>query len=232
MGNRAVVIFTNREADIFSPAIYLHWNGGPESIYQFLDELDRRDVRADQNYEAARFVQIVGEFMDQEYRSNCSLGIDSGPSHFCEVLGHDCGDNGIFLVCRALAEGRKVRRFWRGAEKDEDWVKAELETASRIMVKRVFRPVWGDKLTEREHHANKGTESNPFPTVKQLVALAADALCKNDDDWGSDRQVKAQNLFFEEAERFGIDVSKWECAKMSSDEMINACLMEIMGAHR
>ena len=62
MGNRATVIF--QAQDTISPAIYLHWNGGPESVYQFLDELDRRKVRGDADYEAARFVKIVGEFFD------------------------------------------------------------------------------------------------------------------------------------------------------------------------
>ena len=112
MGNRATVIFTNKDETSISPAIYLHWNGGPESIYPFLDELDRREVRADQNYEAARFVAIVSEFFDQDYYSGLSLGIQNGPEEIIPsaLKAFDPGDNGIFVVCRET-KPRRVRRF-------------------------------------------------------------------------------------------------------------------------
>jgi hypothetical protein len=60
MGNRGTVVFTDGQHS-FSPAIYLHWHGSANYIYAFLEELDRRKVRADRSYDAARFVQIVGE---------------------------------------------------------------------------------------------------------------------------------------------------------------------------
>ena len=107
MGNRAYVIFEDKESKSFSPAIYLHWNGGPESIYAFLDELDRRGVRSDQEYEAARFVQIVGEYFMPD---QLSLGVTSGPSSAAD-LGRWAGeDNGLYLVCRT--KPRRVRRLW------------------------------------------------------------------------------------------------------------------------
>ena len=109
MGNRAYVIFEDKERKSFSPAIYLHWNGGPESIYAFLDELDRRGVRADQEYEAARFVQIVGEYFMPD---QLSLGVTSGPSSAAD-LGRWAGeDNGLYLVCRT-EKPRRVRRLWK-----------------------------------------------------------------------------------------------------------------------
>jgi len=107
MGNRVYVIFEDRESKSFSPAIYLHWNGGPESIYVFLDELDRRGVRADQEYEAARFVQIVGEYFMPD---QLSLGVTSGPSSAADLRRWAKEDNGLFLVCRT--EPRRVRRLW------------------------------------------------------------------------------------------------------------------------
>ena len=81
MGNRANVVFVNKAGDNISPTVYLHWNGGAESIYAFLDELDRRKVRADQCYECARFVQIVSEFFDsgEERYGTLSLGVMNGP---------------------------------------------------------------------------------------------------------------------------------------------------------
>ena len=107
MSNRACVIFEDKDSKTFSPAIYLHWNGGPESIYAFLDELDRRGVRADQEYEAARFVQIVGEYFMPE---QLSLGIMSGPSAPADLSRWAGQDNGLYLVCRT--EHRRVRRLW------------------------------------------------------------------------------------------------------------------------
>lgn len=110
MGNRAMVVFTNKDNSRFSPAVYLHWNGGPESVYPFLNELDRREVRADQEYEAARFVAIVSEFFDQNCYSGLSLGVRNGPTSIHELGMLNQGDNGVYLVCRG--EGKsKVRRF-------------------------------------------------------------------------------------------------------------------------
>ena len=112
MGNRAHVIF---EADgRISPAIYLHWNGGPESVYPFLDELDRRRVRGDTNYSAARFAHIVGDFFDQDKVDAYSLGICNGPKEITpEALRpYDHGDNGVYVVSRDNGK-RKVRRFRR-----------------------------------------------------------------------------------------------------------------------
>lgn len=113
MGNRAHIIFWHRDRDEprFSPAVYLHWNGGPESVYGFLEELDRREVRADQEYEAARFVQIVGEFFDNDGEGGLSLGIVNGPKSDTpsDLEPFDHGDNGVYLVDRV--KGRTVRRF-------------------------------------------------------------------------------------------------------------------------
>jgi len=112
MGNRATVIFTNGEK--ISPAVYLHWSGGPETVYAFLGELDRRGVRADGEYDAARFVQLVGEYFDgREKFTGLSLGIVNGPSEISKgelaKVGTDHGDNGFYVVDRNL---RTMRRFY------------------------------------------------------------------------------------------------------------------------
>ena len=110
MGNRATVIFWNgdREKPRMSPSVYLHWNGGPESVYSFLEELDRRNVRADQDYECARFIQLVGEFFDFEGSADgLSLGIADAPASDdpsdLDRVQTDHGDNGFYLVCRVSA---------------------------------------------------------------------------------------------------------------------------------
>jgi len=134
MGNRAFVIFANKDWTKFSPAVYLHWNGGPESVYAFLEELNHREVRADQEYECARFVQIAGEFFDSNgHYTGLSLGVQSVPEgvdleHLTQKF--DPGDNGLYVVCRegSPKEGIVVRRFgYGGAEVSEKVVKGERE---------------------------------------------------------------------------------------------------------
>jgi hypothetical protein len=131
MGNRAFVIFANKDWTTFSPAVYLHWNGGPESVYAFLEELNHREVRADQEYECARFIQIVGEFFDSgEYYTSLSLGVESVPVTFVSgglpvveipVLAkkYEPGDNGLYLVCR------------EGTDKEDDALIKELEKTGK-----------------------------------------------------------------------------------------------------
>lgn len=114
MGNRATVIFTDGKK-AFSPAVYLHWNGGAESVYAFLEELNRRKVRADQDCECARFIQLVGEFLDSDGNiSGTSLGVVNSPKSDTvpELLRvkTDHGNNGFYLVNRTGAR-MTVRRF-------------------------------------------------------------------------------------------------------------------------
>lgn len=113
MGNRAHVIFV--EGNTISPAVYLHWNGGAESVYGFLDELDRRNVRADGEYDCARFIQLIGEFFDQETIGSHSLGVVNGPTEITleALTPYDHGDNGIYVVSRGNGK-RIVRRFLAG----------------------------------------------------------------------------------------------------------------------
>lgn len=121
MGNRANVVF-EFEGDI-SPTIYLHWNGGPESVYAFLAEMDRRGVT-----NPARFVQIVGEFFDghKGEHTDMSVYLTHAPEAITpEAINKvptDDGDNGFYVVSRD-GDDWKVRRFtldYKGpGEKDE-----------------------------------------------------------------------------------------------------------------
>jgi hypothetical protein len=165
MGNRATVIFTDGKKR-FSPAVYLHWNGGPESAYAFLEELDRRRQRADQDYECARFIQLIGEFFDQDRISSTSLGIVNGPNsdNVCDLgkVRTDHGDNGFYLVNRTI-KPMKVRRFREELADRATWqytlvelpperVIAEREAAEkheyRQGVRDTFAKIRGDKCIE------------------------------------------------------------------------------------
>lgn len=141
MGNRANVVFTDQSNAEISPAIYLHWNGGPESVYAFLAELITRDVRHDAEYAAARFTQIVGEFFGSSGDgAQYSLGISNGPAgiNLGALEKYDTGDNGVYVVqWNSERDGFTMRRFvteWDGdkptfLEQDAAWVAAERATA-------------------------------------------------------------------------------------------------------
>lgn len=97
MGNRAVVKFESRDE---KHGIYLHWNGGPESILAFLQVMqDRKWVRMD--YASARFTAVAVEFFD--YQGDCngySVGIVDNPTAW-----KDGCDNGIYLVSQDENKG-------------------------------------------------------------------------------------------------------------------------------
>lgn len=151
MGNRATVIFTDGNSE-FSPAVYLHWNGGPESVYAFLHELERRQVRADQDYECARFIQIVGDFFDSgDAVTSLSLGVANGPtSNMLSALAKvrtDKSDNGIYLVNRTV-KPMQVRRYlldW-DACRAADYKKEFVKEMTRAEVEAEYREAIGHKF--------------------------------------------------------------------------------------
>ena len=117
MGNRANVVFASLDEKEISPTVYLHWQGGIESIFAFMKEMKRRQVRGDQNYEAARFIHIVGDFFDQESITTLSLGVVDAPKAITpeEIIKiqSDLGDNGVYVIYRdpETYDVVKVRRF-------------------------------------------------------------------------------------------------------------------------
>ena len=90
MGNRAVIAFGDQNPN--NVGIYLHWNGGRESIEGFMraaKELGVRDPSYDKPYCVARIAQIIGNF----FGGTCSIGVD-----ILNNLDCDNGDNGVFVV--------------------------------------------------------------------------------------------------------------------------------------
>lgn len=113
MGNRAVI--TTRKAG-FDPAnsdamgVYLHWNGGRDSVEAFLAYCKLKRFRSPEkdNYGWARLCQVIGNF----FGGGLSVGI--GP---CCTLDCYNGDNGTYIiedweiVGRAYFDGREQNEY-------------------------------------------------------------------------------------------------------------------------
>ena len=108
MGNRAVIT-TKANMDNNGVGVYLHWNGGRDSVRAFLKYCELKGYRApsDDNYGWARLCQVIGNF----FGGSTSLGIDT-------VNNLDCNnwDNGVYLI-----EGWEIvgRMYFEGEEQDE-----------------------------------------------------------------------------------------------------------------
>jgi hypothetical protein len=138
MGNRAAIVFdTSTGPTTLHTAIYLHWNGGPESIYAFLDEFNASNSRGfDASYNPARFAQLVGTFIG----GSLSLGIITGTM---QSLAHSADDNGVYLVT-----GKGMRRFVRTGNYEKPGVR-ELtadEVATEERLARMHKYWEGDEM--------------------------------------------------------------------------------------
>jgi hypothetical protein len=89
MGNRAVVTFDNYDPNNFG--VYLHWNGGRDSIEAMLEATKRiMETRGeDPTYAMARFVQVATTAIP----GNCSIGLNQ-----LKRLDTDNFDNGVYVV--------------------------------------------------------------------------------------------------------------------------------------
>ena len=88
MGNRAVIKPVGKNI-----GVYLHWNGGIDSVTAFLKYCELKGFRSfDDAYGMARFCQVVGNF----FGGGLSIGIETDVSiskEYAEWL-----DNGIYVV--------------------------------------------------------------------------------------------------------------------------------------
>ena len=89
MGNRAVITMAKKPTEN-SVGIYLHWNGGAESVLAFAESAKHFGIRfGDETYATARLAQIIGNF----FGGTLSVGVG--------VLKHlDCEnyDNGTYRI--------------------------------------------------------------------------------------------------------------------------------------
>lgn len=88
MGNRAIV-----KPEGQNIGVYLHWNGGIDSVTAFLKYCELKQYRGfDDAYGLARFTQVVGNF----FGGGLSIGIETGVD---ENRVEDYWlDNGVYVV--------------------------------------------------------------------------------------------------------------------------------------
>jgi len=111
MGNRAVLVLENKyipaKESIYQPAIYLHWNGGRDSVEGFLAVARMARIRSD-DYGMARMCQIIGNFFQGTLSVGCGM---------YKYLDTNNFDNGVYLINK---DYRIVgRKHYSGAEQNE-----------------------------------------------------------------------------------------------------------------
>ena len=86
MGNRAVIATEQKDV-----GVYLHWNGGRDSVEGFLAYCKLQDYRTPEsdNYGWARLCQIIGNFLG----GSTSIGIDK-----YENLDTNNWNNGVYII--------------------------------------------------------------------------------------------------------------------------------------
>lgn len=84
MGNRGVIQFKG-----YNTGVYLHWNGGRDSVEAFLLYCKLQGYRGnyDHTYGLARLTQVAGNF----FGGSTSLGVGN-------IKNLDCGCNGIYVI--------------------------------------------------------------------------------------------------------------------------------------
>ena len=98
MGNRAVISTSTSPEAI---GIYLHWNGGRDSVEAFLKYCELKRYRPD---DLARLAQVIGNY----FGGTCSIEIDKNHNLDC-----DNWDNGMYII-----KDWKIvdRKYMHGAE--------------------------------------------------------------------------------------------------------------------
>lgn len=105
MGNRAIV-----KPEGQNIGVYLHWNGGIDSVTAFLKYCELKDFRGfDDPYGIARFCQVVGNF----FGGGLSLGIETDVKETEEAA--EWIDNGIYVV-KGWDIVRRIGGYYEGRE--------------------------------------------------------------------------------------------------------------------
>lgn len=156
MGNRAVIT-TRKNFENDGVGVYLHWNGGYDSVSAFLKYCELKGYRSpsEDSYGWARLCQVIANF----FGGGLSVGIDTVSNLDC-----DNWDNGVYII-----DGWRIvdRQFFHGLEQTVYSMEEMLLEIDRCMPKgerigefiqakevptsevkvgdTVFSPIWYDK---------------------------------------------------------------------------------------
>lgn len=132
MGNRAVII-TKENFENNGIGIYVHWNGGRDSIEGFLKYCEIRGFRAPDVdcYGWARLAQVIANFMGDD---GLSVGIDT-----VNHLDCDNGDNGTYII-----KGWEIvdREYFRYSEQNEYSLQDMLEAIDEAQPRPIGKDYW------------------------------------------------------------------------------------------
>lgn len=121
MGNRAVITFAPE--DEAAVGIYVHWNGGRESVKAFIDTCKARGYRCparDGSYAMAGLVGVIREFFGH---SALNVGVD-----MLTRLDCDNWDNGVYQI----GENWEIVGRWGKGSESLQVTREPLGTADRI----------------------------------------------------------------------------------------------------
>ena len=107
MGNRAII--TNKDKQL---AIYLHWNGGRDSVEAFAEYCKLKNYGPG-DYGFARMCQVIGNF----FGGTSSVGIFPYPGD--EKAIHCADDNGVYILENWAIVGRIYPKRWHGIEREQ-----------------------------------------------------------------------------------------------------------------
>lgn len=138
MGNRAII-----KPEGQSVGVYLHWNGGIDSVTGFLKYCELKDFRGfEDGYGMARFCQVVGNF----FGGGLSIGIETDVEETEEAA--EWIDNGIYVV-----KGWEIVRRIGGCTSREGYDLDDMLQA--IDVKQPLEERLGDFLDAEEVDASE-----------------------------------------------------------------------------
>ena len=176
MGNRAVIT-TEENFKNNGVGVYLHWNGGRDSVEGFLKYCELKGYRSPDRdcYGWARLVQVIGNF----FGGSLSVGIGT-----IDHLDCDNWDNGVYLIKGWEIVGRE---YFKGAEQDEYPLDEMLQAIDERMPE---REQLGDYLTAEEVDVSELKIGDTvyirdwYENVKEVKIL----------DFGDDRVVNGTNV--------------------------------------
>lgn len=123
MGNRAAI---TAHVGASAPGIYLHWNGGIESVLAFLEAAKQLGVRdaSDPDYMMGRLGQVIANY----FSGTLSFG-------FGVAKQMDYSDNGIYVI------GEKFKITKRLESRDKRKTLAQLSPEEREKYEAILKQV-------------------------------------------------------------------------------------------